>query len=209
VVKQGGVVVQHEPWVGTEYRSGIQGKRICIVGNSHWTDGPDTDDFTIGVVTDVISRKQNIAFFNQIKNYFGFEDHAAFWSRVIFFNYLPEVIGGPEDRFLKATDEQVKRGQSRFHCIIGKRRPDIVMVFSNEAWSNLPKTREEQTTGKNALALDEGQFPGFSWGTYAVGDGHIVKAFGLRHPQGADGTVMRQAVRHILEQPLASGATAS
>ncbi len=101
----------------------------------------------------------------------------------------------------RGTKDQIKRAKERFLNLIREKHLDKVLVFSSVAWSRVPATREEEATGKGALGLDPKKFSGFSWGTYDA-NGHIVMAFGLRHPQGADRVRMRQAVRHILDMPL-------
>ena len=203
-------MVQHTPWVGSRYEEGIESQRICILGYSHWLEEgeKDSDDFTNYVLKRVLDGTwKNIEFFNRIKGYFEFTDHKAFWERVIFLNYMPECIGGPNERYYSGTEEQIKRAKARFQELIRKERPHKVFVFSKRAWSTFPMTREEDATGKDALVLDPQEFPQFSWGTYDAGGGHVVMAFGLRHPQYALGQPMHLAVRHILNKPLVKRAS--
>jgi hypothetical protein len=70
--------IVHLPWVGNQYKSGINGKRIAIVGYSHWkgNDDPDEDneDVTKVVLDKVLEGKySNITFYNKIQSYFGRE----------------------------------------------------------------------------------------------------------------------------------------
>jgi hypothetical protein len=191
-------MIQHEPWRGPKYRTaGINGQRLCVVGYSHWLGKGDKDTrgLTKKVVSGVIDGHYNFNFFNQIRSYFGFEDN-AFWNHVIFFNYLGECIGGPEERFRKGTKDQIERANERFLNIIRNERPHKVLVFTRQGWSDLPCTREEKEE-----ALDPKKFPDFSYGTYDAA-GHIVTAFGLRHPQGAPRQLMREAVQYILKRKL-------
>lgn len=196
-------LIQHTPWKGHLYEEGIESQRVCIVGHSHWLDEgkEDSDDFTIDVVQGVIDGSCRISFFTQIKNYFDFSDHKEFWARVIFLNYLPECIGGPKERYNIETSDQVKRAKERFEDLIQKESPHKVFVFSKQAWSTFPLSRKKEVTDKGSRALDSREFPGFSWRTYDAGD-HDAMAFGLRHTQGADGKLMRRAVRHILDIPV-------
>jgi|SRR5208283_3360609 len=195
-------MIEHAPWIGMNYQIGISGQRICIVGHSHHHSGPDREDFTIDIVYDFISGelKRN-SFFPQIKGYFEILDDATFWNRVMFFNFLPDCIGSKNERYGAGTTEQLARGKERFLRIIRETKPNLekVFVFTTKGWRNFPRTIEE-VSGKGKIPLSS-EFPEFSWGTYAVGD-HIVMAFGLRHPQGARGEVMKSAVRQILDKPL-------
>jgi hypothetical protein len=191
---------EHTPWCGPEYELGVDRERIAIVGYSHWLseDEEDTDKCTIDVVSRVISGEySDNQFFKQIENYFGFESTEAFWNRMLFFNYLPDSIGTGDDRFRTGTSAQIDRAKERFARIIEQRRPNKLLVFSKKGWETFPQNLEEQA-GNDPMPLG-GEFPEFSWGTYNVGaEHHIVMAFGLRHPQGAKGELMRRAVQRIL-----------
>jgi len=195
-------MIQHIPWHGPHYQEGIEGQRICIVGYSHpWgRGGKDSPNATKQIVSGVINGTEKIRFFSQVRRYFGFEDNAAFWNRVIFFNYIPECVGGPDDRYKRGTAEQVKHAKARFLSLIQRDRPHKVLVFTKQGWSTFPATREEEATGKNPPVLSLKRFPDSSRGTYDAG-GHIVMAFGLRHPQYANSLLMRRAVRQILDKP--------
>jgi hypothetical protein len=195
------VAIEHKPWVGSLYKTvGINGKRIAIVGHSHWGD-----DCTIKVVSHVITGEYKIWFFSSIRNYFGFSDNADFWNRVMFFNYLPHSVGTEEQRYNSGTKEQIERAKTRLLRILAEEpSPQKVFVFTDnermgKGWSTFPETREEE--GGNSPMQLGAEFGKFSWGTYHIGD-HIVMAFGLRHPQGASGKQMRHVVQHILALPL-------
>jgi hypothetical protein len=193
---------EHIPWCGPQYEIGINRERIAIVGYSHWSDEEDSDECTKDVVSRVITGEYaDIQFFYQIRTYFGFESNEEFWNRVLFFNYLPDSVGSGDQRFRTGAVGQIERAKARFARIIGERRPHKMLVFTKKGWETLPSTREEQAG--NSLPLGA-EFPrGFSWGTYQAGGGHhTVMAFGLRHPQGAKGEVMRRAVQRILAMPL-------
>jgi hypothetical protein len=196
-------MVQHEPWRGPKYRTaGIDGQRICIVGYSHWlAEGEkDSRDLTKRVISGMIDGSCDFKFFNQIRSYFGFEDN-AFWNHVMFFNFLNECVGGPNERYMRGRPEQEKRANERFLRVIRQKPvPHKVLVFTTRGWSTLPPCREE-ADGQDLRALNAEKFPGFSYGTYDV-SGHIVTAFGLRHPQGASRQLMRKAVQYVLKRKI-------
>jgi hypothetical protein len=194
-------MVEHTPWVGEEYNAGIEGQRLAIVGYSHWLgEGEkDSSDCTRTVISKVIGAEEefdHIPFFVQIRNYFNFASHSDFWNRVLFFNYISECIGAREERYETATPDQIERAKVRFLRIIQERLPHKVLVFTTKGWPGLPATLEEQKPSGRAPRL-AAEFGGFEWGTYKT-NGHLVMAFGLRHPQGASGKLMRRVVQHIL-----------
>jgi hypothetical protein len=185
-------IVEHTAWVGPDYeKSGIEGQRVAIVGYSHWLweSHVDTDEGTRHCIRKVIAGQHRIAFFTQIRNYFGFDNHAAFWPCVMFFNYLPNSIGGAHQRFNQGTPEQIIRARSRFRRLITDNQPDKVLVLTSRH-GDFPQTDEP------CQPLPD--FPRFKWGIYRVGD-HIVRAFFLRHPQGAKSNLMRRAVTYALD----------
>jgi len=191
-------LIEHTPWRGQNYESGIGGQRIAVVGYSHHR-GPsqvDCEDFTEDVVRCVIEGQQEReSFFGPIRGYFGYDDNAAFWNRVLFFNFLPDCIGVTDQRYETGSPSQIVHGKRRFLRIIREEKPDKVFVFTVKGWRSFPRTIQEEA-GEARILLGT-NFPKFSWGTYAAGK-HTVMAFGLRHPQFANGQLMQLAVRDIL-----------
>jgi hypothetical protein len=111
----------------------------------------------------------------------------------MFFNYLPDCIGevGETDpRYNDGTGEQIRRAKDRFLRLIRAELPQKVFVFTGRR-DQLPKPDSDFLLLQN--------FPKFSWGTYGVDD-HNVTVFFLRHPQGAKGELMRQAVKYIVDE---------
>ena len=118
----------------------------------------------------------------------------------MFFNYIPECIGTREEKFEFAAPIQVERAKVRFLRILQERLPHKVLVFTTKGWAELPPTLEDQKPSSRPPRL-AAEFGGFEWGTYKT-NGHIVMAYGLRHPLGAPLKLMRRAVQHILAVPL-------
>lgn len=185
--------MEHSPWVGPDYPLGLDGQRIAIVGYSHWLDeNEDGPEFTKKCVSNVISGKWKLSFFTQIRNYFGYQDHHAFWSRVMFFNYLPDRVGNQTQRFMHGTDDQRRRAKDRFLRCIGEQLPlaQKVFVFTSRRWAFPFDEESFKTLGPT--------FPNFRNVKYQVG-GNLISIFFLRHPQGADGEVMRMAINCALK----------
>jgi hypothetical protein len=138
-----------------------------------------------------MSGEWKIAFFTQIRNYFGYNDHSTFWQRVMFFNYLPSLVGGAEQRFSHGTPEQRHIAQERFRRLIRKELPQKVLVFTSRRWA-FPPMENPQNLGPD--------FPQFLQVRYDIG-GHHAATFFLRHPQGASQSLMRRAVKDVLDKP--------
>ena len=190
--------MEHKVWRGKGYDGeGIRGSRVCIVGYSHWLGaGKEADDAdtTTDVVAKVVSGEYRIAFFTQIRNYFGFKEHADFWRRVVFFNYLPNAVGGADARYHSATD--VEPANKRFEKVLAKEQPDKVAVFTMKGWRGLAPVLALSPCGRVlSLGLKLCELR-----RYDVGK-KCVPVLGLRHPQGAPGELMRQAVQWMLDIP--------
>ena len=106
------VEIEHDPWEGPKYQMGIDEQRIAIVGYSHHRaeDDHDTRSFTRDVINDVLARDSH-QFFRSIRAYFAFEDTRDFWSRVLFFNFLPDCIGTTDRRYADGTTQQSLTGR--------------------------------------------------------------------------------------------------
>ena len=192
----GARMTEHRPWIGNRYGAGLGGQRVGIVGYSHWNNEGDVDDggITEYVINNIMSGDFRISFFSSIRNYFGESDHAEFWQKVLFFNYLPTVVGTGDDRYGYGTAQQHLRGRARTLELIETYRAEKVFVFSSKGWSSLkagfkmPGIQLQPATsapvGAEIARWTRGQ------DTTAIA--------GLRHPQGADGHTMREAVRRVM-----------
>jgi hypothetical protein len=160
-------VIEHEPWRGLSYEKGIDSnsQRIAVVGYSHHGNEEDTNKFTNNVVCKAIAGKCKLAFFNQIAGYFGSGNIAVFWNWVLFFNYLPDLIGADDDRYKSGSEDQIERANGRFLRLLQEYVPQKVLVFSTKAWQSMPPTREEEA----------GRDPCASGRSYLVFHGGLTK----------------------------------
>jgi hypothetical protein len=187
-------MIEHSPWIGCHYKDGINGQRIAIIGYSHWLGDGDEDstEATIVCIRSVMSGEWKIRFFTQVRNYFGFDGHRVFWPHVMFFNYLPCCVGNADGRYDHGTNEQRAVAATRLLTLLREHLPDKVFIFSGRYWAFPLTTGLCQKLGAC--------YSNFCFGTYGAGTRHIPVFF-LRHPQGANGDLMRRAVRHILDRP--------
>lgn len=188
-------MIEHTPWVGSRYEQGIGGKTVAISGYSHWGDEPDTSDATVKCVEHVIDGTWSISFFDKIMSYFGFSDRSLFWNSVIFFNFVPSLIGSGGNRYAWATEEQKAIGQRRVLRIVEQYKPERLLVFTRKGWCSYPLTIEDKRDG-GSIHLAEDQPHAFTYGHYPHLEGATTTiAYGLRHPQYARNDLMRSAVQ--------------
>jgi hypothetical protein len=194
-------MIEHNYWRGSNYQKGIGGQKLMIVGYSHYRDAREDDyaDFTIDTIKEVLSENK-IQFFRSIAGYF--DGAVEFWEDVIFFNFIPDVVGTSQQKFLWGTKDQVKRGKERAVKIMNKERPNKLIAFTTKGWRSFPPTDQEKPTAAlgNTIPLGSSFPREFRWGTYRF-DEHTVTAVGLKHPQGAHADTMGRAVREVLRLP--------
>jgi len=85
-------MIEHRPWIGRNYDTGIDRKRILVVGYSHW-GSVDHEGLTEEVVSHWARGNENAPFAPRIRQYFDYEDPATFWQSVAFANSLPNCVG--------------------------------------------------------------------------------------------------------------------
>ena len=120
----------------------------------------------------------------------GYETHDGFWQRVMFFNYLPECVGGAGEHFNHGTQEQISRAKDRFLRLIQQELPDKVLVFTSRRWAFPFDAETFQKLGS--------RFSNFYLQEYRF-DGHSIPISFLRYPQGASGELMRGAIEFALD----------
>jgi hypothetical protein len=185
--------VVHTTWTGTDYSDGLEGRRVMIVGNSHWLseNEDDTDRETIKVIENVVSGHwHDIAFFNHIRDYFGFSQHADFWKRVAFMNYAPWSIGLGHQRFAQLSGAMVPAAKERLNREVAQLAPDLVFLFSKKIRWALP----DMTYRDEVLPLPDSRV-----GT--LPDAPSTRVLQLQHTQGAPKRKMMEAVAAALALP--------
>lgn len=184
-------MILHEPWIGPGYDKGLIGRRLAIVGNSHWHEEgePDSVDCTRIVVGKVISGEYaDIAFFSQIGDYFGARRGGDFWNRVVFFNYAVRSIGTREQKYNSIPSAMKGEAIQRFEAIIAETSPTDVFVFSRSIVWALPP-----------LALKKASYPYAAARSGQLAEGQpLPRIHILRHPQYAPKALMTETVSQML-----------
>ena len=183
-----------QPFVGKDYvNGGIFGKRIMVVGESHYCDDECTDcgdcrlhqecmTFTQDVLGDYLdeSKKRQDwmrTFLKFERSLVGEETDQAMrlkiWNSVIFFNYLQVTMGGPREA---GTTEQYQQAGKAFFEVIERYQPECIIVWGKRLWNNLPDERWQE--GEEIVVDGNGIATGF----YILGNGKKVKAMAVNHP---------------------------
>ena len=186
-----------QPFVGKDYANGgIFGKRIMILGESHYCDEECVDcgdcgdcrlhrecmNFTQQVLGDYLNEnkeRQNWmrTFLKFERSLVGEETNQAMrlkiWNSVVFFNYLQVAMGGPREA---GTAEQYHQAGKAFFEVIEKYQPEYVIVWGKRLWNNLPNVRWQDG---DDIVVDG--YP-VAMGAYLLSNGKQVKVMAVNHP---------------------------
>ena len=144
-----------QPFVGNNYGKGLFGKRIMVLGESHYCDKGCIDcgkfskhrdcmNFTNNVMHDYLDKdKTHEKWMNTFKKFerslVGYEtdveDSERIWNSVLFYNYLQVAMGGPREA---GTAEQYQRAEAALFEIFKKYQPDYVIVWGKRLHANMP-----------------------------------------------------------------------
>ena len=187
-----------QPFVGKDYANGgIFGKRILVLGESHYCDAEECEDCGNLVkhqdCNDYTSRVTmgNLLYGDHTKHkwiptFTRFEHsligkeadqemREKIWSSVIFYNYLQVAMPKPGQA---GTKEQYQEGEDAFFEVLEKYCPEYVIVWSKRLWNYLPGDKEGFKAG-DAIELDNLNAP---TGSYTLKSGHQVKIIAVNHP---------------------------
>ncbi len=183
-----------QPFVGKDYADGgIFGKRIMILGESHYCDEGCADcgdcrlhrvcmGFTQGVLRDYLdegTERQNWmrTFVKFERSLVGEETDQAMrlkiWNSVVFFNYLQVAMGGPREA---GTSAQYRQAGEAFFEVINKYQPEYVIAWGNRLWDKMPG--EHWQNGDDIVV--DGYHVATGW--YVLSNGKWVKAMAVNHP---------------------------
>lgn len=184
-----------QPFVGRDYTTGgIFGKRIMVLGESHYCDEGCADcgnianhrecmAFTNGVVSDYLNedkpRERWMSTFLKFeRSLVGHEtewpERQRIWQSVLFYNYLQVAMGGPRKA---GTDAEYRQAEEAFFSVLDQYRPQYIIAWGNRLWGEMPD-------GERWQDGDDITIDGYTVYTssYALSGGGRVKAMAVNHP---------------------------
>lgn len=181
------------PWVGPEYSSGgIFGKRIMVLGESHYCDekcsacGSDfncgCNRFTTKVVKDYLNQENEregwmntyLKFERSLVNHETSPDESRrIWESILFYNFLQVAMQTPRQA---GTAEQYQAAAAPFFSILDQYQPDLLIVWGVRLWDKLPSERWQ-----DGPEMKVDGYP-VSNGYYKLSNGSLVRAICVYHP---------------------------
>lgn len=189
-----------QPYIGPYYLSGgIFGKRILVLGESHYCDQcklstkgcgircpnytSECHDFTINKLHEYLDRDKG--FDHWMRTYTKFERSLInaetnvhirrdIWDSVMFYNYLQVAMPEPRQ---KGNDSDYIRAQNDFFHVLEIHRPEYIIVWGMRLWNDLPGG--PSWTGNDHLHIGDRTIP---HGYYLLSDQTPVRAMAIQHP---------------------------
>ena len=172
------------PWVGKNYKKGIDGKRVLVLGESHYCGKPedDTPYVTRNIIADLLDAASE---HEPYKNtYTKFEralagkvldgqEKSELWNSIIFYNFVQSPISGPRTA---PTEDEFKMSYQAFFEILERYRPDYVIAWGKRLYEHLPSSGRQSVN----LHLPDGSL--LETKEYVLSDGKIVKVLAIQHP---------------------------
>lgn len=181
------------PWIGRNYSTGgIFGKRIMILGDSHYC-GEDCNEcgadfkskcnnFTTDVITAYLDQGNEregwmstfLKFERSMVNHETTPDESVkIWDSLLFYNYLQVAMQGPRQA---GTTEQYQMAAEPFFSVMDQYQPDLLVVWGVRLWNNLPGERWEDG---QKMVVDGYEVQN---GYYNLDNGKKVRAICVYHP---------------------------
>lgn len=175
-----------KPYVGINYSSGgIFGKKILVLGESHYCDESEVcDTLTATVLQKYMNHNVNEGWMNTFKKFeralagkttTGDDSHCI-WDSLAFYNFLQVPMG---DARIAGQPEDYKNAIEPFFEVLNQLQPDYLIVWGQRLWSKLPN--ENWTDGKS-VTVDNYENP---VGTYTLSNGHKVITTPVYHHPSA------------------------
>lgn len=154
-----------KPWIGEKYlKSGFQGKKVLVLGESHYLDKESHLKFPVneftracigaqigenlgdGVWTHKYFTRIAATFINKLPNQKGKKE---FWESVIFYNFIQEFL--PRSG-MPPTNQMFFDGVIPFQMLLSEYKPDFIFVFSYRLWNYIKDEYDIENLGTYTIS---------------------------------------------------------
>lgn len=161
--------VQFLPYIGKHYEKGFCGKKLLVLGESHYDDDEHShSEFTRDVVKDFlayqIGEKAHSDWMNThtkfVKAFFyGNSDNVNivdFYEHIAFYNYVQTFVA---DTRQAPTKEQFEQSEKAFFEVLEELQPDIIVAWGYRLWDNMTadKVKYDEPNDDYYYVLDSGK----------------------------------------------------
>ncbi|MGA3172549.1 MAG: hypothetical protein ABSE62_16225 [Chthoniobacteraceae bacterium] len=170
------------PWRGENYDIGRSGKRILILGESHynWDSNyriEDDPEVTKRIIKEQIDETFTAKFWTNIAIMFlgkkpTPEEKRDFWHSVAFYNYV-QYSAGEKPRIAPGADK-FENSEPAFYEVLDTLKPQLLVVLGYRLWEHVPGTGWE-----SGPAIESKENVGTGCYKYSEGSCFVV---GVKHP---------------------------
>jgi len=193
-----------QPYVGEEYHTGLSGKKVLILGESHYCNKiedamtscgkeeeclqlPECRNDTNKVINSFLDYKQGVGqgahwmrTYTRFTNVFlggqaSKEELLEFWESIMFYNYVQTATECPR---VSPREDDFEQSQTAFFEVLEEYKPDLIIVWGARLEGKLPQ--------KNKTLSDFEIFgtPGHKIHYYEVA-GKKIPAYAVYHPSSS------------------------
>lgn len=128
------------PWVGTHYANGINGQRLLVLGESHYSEDPRNayPRLTRDIVGRVVAGER-FPFFTKLGSVIQMSTKptAFSWQAVLFYNFVQQLVGAhARDR---PTEAMWAGGFEPLTAVLTEHQPSAVLVAGGGTWGGLSR----------------------------------------------------------------------
>lgn len=166
------------PWVGNDYARAYYGKRIMVLGESHYCSAEDVrPTMTSDVLRTVFDPEAEFeGYMNTFTKFARALDGSdvsrteqeRVWQRVMFYNFVQEPMSYAR---VAPTTAQFRASDDAFFAVLEKYRPEKIIVWGGRLYFNLPRQGEQGADVKECE----------TW-IYRLKDGTPVHLLPVTHP---------------------------
>lgn len=176
--------VKFLPWIGTNYKEGIKGKRILVLGESHYcaNESEAVATLTQDIIKDLFDENSVHEGYKNTYTKFAkalvgedlqFSEREAVWNSVAFYNYVQFPISEARK---SPTAEEFLNSEAAFFNILNDLQPDYIIAWGKRLYNNLP---DKGNQGVDLVVPNEE--PIETW-TYILENKATVQVLGITHP---------------------------
>lgn len=136
--------ISYKPWVGKNYSTGFRGKKVLVLGESHYDEpGTINEGLTQWVIHDIAYNPGGQAYratftcFERamMGRHLTQKEREEFWESVIFYNYLQFPTEGPRS---VPKPEHWSESADAFVELLEMFMPDLIIVWGVRLFNSLP-----------------------------------------------------------------------
>ena len=145
------------PWIGKNYLHGFHGRRLLVLGESHYDKWEGLthqlgNEFTRECIQEVVDRESDAEYWKYIEQALlnetrekGWAPNGGnpLWGTLSFYNFLQSpVSGGPRSSLPKWS--LIEESRKPFRAVLERLRPDRVLVCSKRLWGAWMEIRQKE-----------------------------------------------------------------